>query len=549
MMFLLANVAGPEGGSALLVAELVIIAVVAIAVKWIRLPYTIALVAAGLGVGLLRAQHYIELDISLTPELVFTIFLPVLLFEAAFNLNFHHLRENAKPIALFAVPGVLLASLGVGYGLHYVLEMPLYSALVFGALISATDPISVLALFKQLKAPTRLATIVEGESLFNDGAAVVVFKILLALALTGKFSLPLGIAQFLAVSLGGLLIGAVLGYVISKITAMLDDHLIEITLSTILAFGSFIIAEHFHASGVMAVICAGLVHGNYGKSIGMSPNTQVMMSAFWEYAGFLMNSLVFLLIGTQVDLREISLDWRNIVLAFVMVVGVRFLVVAFLSPFCTLLKAPISGRWRAVIGWAGLRGSISMALAIGLPADLPWRREILLMTFGVVLLSLFLQGLTMPAMLRTLKIISPLSSQVVAYESKLADLLMKQKGLHALAELRDSHSIAADVYHRLADSLEAEVRDLKGELSQIALRQREIHAEQVRDARKAMMAAQMAALHNAYERGLISADVREQKLAELAEAQTRAGEEDFQAPGEQPSGPPEGKGEDLPSEA
>ncbi len=524
-MFLWANIAPAEHGSALLVAELVIIAAVALVVKWVRLPYTIALVTAGLGVGLLRAQHFIDLNIALTPELVFTIFLPVLLFEAAFNLNYHHLRENAKPIALFAVPGVVLASLGVGYGLHLGLGMPLAPALVFGALISATDPISVLALFKQLKAPSRLNTIVEGESLFNDGAAVVVFKILLALALTGKFSLTIGVLQFLAVSVGGLLCGIVLGYIVSKITALVDDHLIEITLSTILAYGSFIAAEHFGASGVMAVIAAGIVYGNYGKSVGMSPNTQVMMGAFWEYAGFLMNSLVFLLIGTQVDLRLLATKWQPILLAFVCVILSRSLVVAILSPLCGLMDKPISLKWRVVLAWAGLRGSISMALAIGLPLNLPWRDEILLMTFGVVILSLYLQGLTMPFLLRSLKVIAPVPDEVLAYETKLAHVLMRQRGLKALNALHSSHAIGQAVHDELSGPQEESLAVLQVELAELSRREVNIRREQLRDAHRVMTTAQMAALREAYERGLISTDVRDSLLMELAEAQVRDSQE------------------------
>jgi CPA1 family monovalent cation:H+ antiporter len=520
-----ANITPAEGGSALLVAELVIIAAVALVVKWIRLPYTIALVTAGLGVGLLRAQHFIDINIALTPELVFTIFLPVLLFEAAFNLNYHHLRENAKPIALFAVPGVILASLGVGYGLHLGLGMPLAPALVFGALISATDPISVLALFKQLKAPSRLSTIVEGESLFNDGAAVVVFKILLVLALTGKFSLAVGILQFLAVSLGGLLCGILLGFAVSKITALVDDHLIEITLSTILAYGSFIAAEHFGASGVMSVIAAGLVYGNYGKSVGMSPNTQVMMGAFWEYAGFLMNSLVFLLIGTQVDLRLLATKWQPILLAFVCVILARALVVAILAPLCGWLDKPISLKWRGVLAWAGLRGSISMALAIGLPLDLPWRNEILLMTFGVVILSLYLQGLTMPWLLRTWKVVEPIPEEVLAYENKLAHLLMHQRGLEQLHVLRSSHTIGTDVHDELSGPYQKSIALLHTELAELARQHGNIRQEQIRDAHKVMTTAQMAALRQAYEQGLISTEVKDRLLVELAESQIREGDE------------------------
>lgn len=518
MMTLLADATEQAMGSTLLVTELIIVAAVAIAVKWIRLPYTIALVTAGLGVGILRAQHFIAMDIVLTPELVFTIFLPVLLFEAAFNLNLHHLKENAKPIALFAVPGVILSSLFVGYGVHKFLGIPLNWALVFGALISATDPISVLAFFKQLKAPPRLSILVEGESLFNDGAAVVVFTIVLALAATGEFSLTAGLITFLMVSVGGLLLGVTLGYVVSKITALIDDHLIEITLSTILAYGSYIAAEHLGVSGVMAVIAAGLVYGTFGKEIGMSPNTQVMMAAFWEYAGFLMNSLVFLLIGTQVDLRLLARDWKGVLIAFVCVVAARFITMSVLVPIAGKIDRPISLRWHAVIVWAGLRGSISMALAIGLPFN-QYKGDILLMTFGVVILSLFLQGLSMPKLLRTLGVIGNSPDEVLFYESRLGRMLMKQSGIKTLRLLAANHSISRDVYEELATPLKDEAEKLQQELSELGRQQVSIRQEQIRDARKNVMTSQMASLREAYERGLISDSVRDSLIKELAEEQ------------------------------
>lgn len=514
-----ANAAASALGTPILVAELIVIAAVAIAVKWVRLPYTIALVAAGLGVGILRAQHFVELDVGLTPELVFTIFLPVLLFEAAFNFHLHHLKENVKTIALFSTPGLLIASTVVGYSLHWAIDMPLPSALVFGALISATDPISVMALFKQLKAPTRLSVVVEGESLFNDGAAVVLFKIFLALVLTGEFSLVAGVYQFVWVAAGGLLIGAALGYIISRLTAVIDDHLIEITLSTILAYGSYLCAEHFHVSGVMAVIAAGLVLGNLGKSVGMSPNTQIMMAAFWEYAGFLMNSLVFLLIGTQVDLRLLAGNWQRVLLAFVLVLAGRLVASILVAPFAARWDRPMPKSWYTILVWAGLRGSISMALAIGLPTTVPWRDEILLLTFGVVISSLFLQGLSMPWLLRKLKVVGGPSQEMLDYEKKLAELLMHQGALAELSRLLEEHSIHSAVHSELSKPHDEAVARLQGELLEMTQSNDELRREQIQDASRQVSTVQVAILRRALERGLVSSDTYRTLLDELAQAQ------------------------------
>lgn len=531
-MWLLSTAAAAEhaGGSiniVTLIPELIIIAIVAVAVKYVRLPYTIALVVAGLGVGLLKAAHYLELDIRLTPEMVFTVFLPALLFEAAFNLHYEHLRHNLKPILTLAVPGMILAATVVGYGLNYFLGLPLGAALVFGALISATDPISVLAIFKEMKAPPRLSVVVEGESLLNDGAAVVVFKILLGLALYNQFSLVNGIGQFLVVALGGLLLGLSLGYIVSRITAAIDDHLIEITLSTILAYGTYLVAEHMHVSGVVAVIAAGLVYGNYALHIGMSPNTQMMMRAFWEYMGFLMNSLVFLLIGTQVDLRLIADEWQPVLIAFAVVVLARAVAVFVLTPLVNLVDKPIPGAWQCVMVWAGLRGSISMALAMGLPATLEGRDRILLMTFGVVLLSLFLQGLTMRPVLGFFDLLGK-SQRLIGYEVKLGTLLAHERALRELNRLRGQYHITEDIFEELAAPHKEAITMLETQLKEMGREDETIRDEQVQDAARNVLAAQVSAVRDAYTRGLISDDAMEQIMANLSEQEVAI--DDLHAP-------------------
>lgn len=514
----LANVTAGEGaygGVAVLLTELMIVATVALIVKHIKLPYTIALVAAGLSIGILRAQHYVELDLKLTPDLVFIIFLPALLFEAAFNLHLHDLKKNIRPILIMAIIGVLMAALGVGYALHWIVGLPLGAALVFGALISATDPISVLAIFKELKAPARINILVEGESLLNDGAAVVIFKIILAFALTGQFSLGASLVQFLVVSLGGLVIGAASGYLISQLNRNVDDHLIEVTLSTILAYGSYLVAEHFHASGVMSVIAAGIVYGNYGRRIGMSPNTRMMMGVFWEYVGFLMNSLVFLLIGTQVNLGLLAGEWKMIIIAFVAVIVVRTVVVAILAPIFRLVDKPIPFSWHAVLVWAGLRGSISMALAMGLPSSMEKRDDIILITFGVVILSLFLQGLSMPKLLRALKIIG-VSRPVYEYEKRLGKVIIHDKALQELRKLRENLFLSPEPYRELEKIHRSKFEEAEYALEDLNDGEEEILLEQKKDAIKLVTNAQLAALHEANDRGLISDEAMEYLVNYLA---------------------------------
>jgi len=414
-----------------------------------------------------------------------------------------------------AVVGVLMAALGVGYALHFLLGVPLSAALVFGALISATDPISVLAIFKELKAPPRINILVEGESLLNDGAAVVIFKIILAFAITGQFSLGQSLLTFIMVSFGGIAIGAMAGLMFSLITKHVDDHLIEVTLSTILAYGSYLAAEHVGASGVMSVIAAGIIFGNYGRRVGMSPRTRMMMGVFWEYVGFLMNSLVFLLIGTQVNLSLLATESKLIVATFAIVIVVRALIVLILAPVFRVIDKPIPFSWHAVLVWAGLRGSISMALAMGLPNTIPFREDIILMTFGVVILSLFLQGLTMPKLLRGLKIIG-VTRPVYEYEQRLGKVLIHDRALAELKRLKADLFIRPEPYQELADFHQAQLYEAEAALNALGEGEEMILEEQKHDAMKVIRDAQVHSLHDACDRGLLSTEALDYLINYLA---------------------------------
>lgn len=445
--------------------------------------------AVGLLVGLTRP--YFMLQVQLTPELLFTVLLPALLFEAAIHLPAALVRRNLRPILILAVPGMVISALMTGWGMHWVLDFPWLPSLVFGALISATDPISVLALFKQLKAPQSLAVIVEGESLLNDGAAVVLFNLLLA----GETSLAKGVGLFFFESIGGLAIGAALGWLVSRITERIDDHLIEVTFSTILAYSSFLIAQQAHTSGVMAVIAAGLIYGNQAMDrSSMSVNTRLSLANTWEYLGFLCNSLVFLLIGTQVDLSKLSGFAVPILIAFCIVSGARALALFALAPFTR-----VPWRWQPVIFWAGLRGSIAMAL--GMALVLPEREELLLLTFGVVLLSVFVQGLTVKPLLRWLKIIER-SLPVLEYETRLGELMAHERALAVLHKSKSRYHISDEVFNELAEPLRKSIERLRNELPQFETQ--EVLDEQRIDAGHLVAAAQRLGLRDALMKGLIS---------------------------------------------
>jgi len=481
-----------------LIGELLIISLVAVFAKWARLPYTIALVGAGL---LLTLSRPFPLHLQLTPELLFLVLLPALLFEAGIHLPLQVLRRNLSQVVLLAGPGMLLTAVFVGYGVHFCLGMALPAALVFGALISATDPISVLALFRRLNAPKNLAVVVEGESLFNDGAAVVLFNILLTFAQGGAISLGKGVAHFGIEAFGGLALGAALAWLMWRVHQQIDDHLVEVTLSTVLAYGSYLVAQHFHLSGVMAVIAAGLIYGRYAMTSSMSLNTRISLTHSWEYLGFLGNSLVFLLIGTQVDVAQLSVQAWPIAVAFAVVLVSRGLALVLLAPLLRL-----DWKWLLVVFWAGLRGSIAMALAMAL--TLPERDLILALTFGVVVLSVFLQGLSMPALLRWLKI-GDQSPQLLEYETYLGELLAQQRALVTLRQGKGRYHLSPSVYEEFEAPISKRIEELKAKLEQSINEQPAVQQEQRSDMEKLIQSSRRQALREALASGLISDSVYE----------------------------------------
>lgn len=370
------------------------------------MPYTLALVIVGLAIS---PMHFLP-PVHISPDLILLIFLPALLFEAAWSLKLKALKANLVPILLLAIVGVSFSVGIIGSIIHYGIGLSWSSALLFGAIISATDPVSVLALFKKLGAPLRLSVIIEGESLLNDGTAVVIFRILIGIVI-GTTTVKSGgglvlnsLQVFVVVVLGGLIVGGLVGFFVSKVTSYFDDHLLEITLTTIAAYGSFLLAETLHVSPVIAVLTTGVIIGNYGWNVGMSAQTQIAVDSFWEYAAFVVNSLVFLLIGLEIPLSLLRENLMNIAWALLAMIVARILVIYGLVALSNLFTERVSIRWQHVLFWGGLRGSLSIALVLSLPLVLSDRTQLVAMTFGIVIFSLLVQGLTISPLLRLLKI-------------------------------------------------------------------------------------------------------------------------------------------------
>ena len=379
---------------------------IAILAKRLRAPYTVALVAGGLILSALRLPHLSPLDPGqrpnwLTPDVILIVFLPALVFEGSVKLNVRDLLRSSAPLLLLANLGVLLAALVTGYLVHWTIGLPVEIALLFGAIISATDPISVLAIFNNLRMDKRLSLIVEGESLLNDGTAAALFQIVLAGIMAGHLSISKGVGEFLLAVVGGASLGSLLGYAASKLTRRIDDPEVQITLTAVVAYSSYLLAYQLHLSGILATASAGLIVGNLGTR-NCSAQTKTAMQSFWAYIAFIMNSLVFLLIGLEIHVDALLLSWRPALLAVGAVLAGRALSVYLLVPVSNTLTEKIPLRWQHVIVWGGLRGALALALALSLGSTFPDRTLVLDLTFGVVMFSILVQGLTVKPLLKVL---------------------------------------------------------------------------------------------------------------------------------------------------
>ena len=373
--------------------------VVGVCAKFVRVPYTIALVLAGLAVAILGAAPE---GIVITQELILVLLLPPLLFQAGLHLDIDVLRKKAVPVVILAVPGVLLSMVLVAVAVRPFLGSSAWlPALLFGAMLAPTDPISVIAILKTAKAPRRLRTLIEGESLFNDGTGVVLFLILFAAVFTldgqsQDLSVVDGTMQFIKVAGLGVVFGLGFGLIAFWILRRLNDHVLENAITIVLAWGSFIVAEQSGASGVIAVVVAGLIIGNYGTKLAMSEQTIQTINTFWESIDFLVNSIVFLLIGFELqDIGGLPALLQVDVLLAVLATFVAIMVARAIMVYPTAFTI---GRhwpkgWKHVVFWSGLKGSIPLALVLGLP-DGELKNTLVPIAFGVVLMSLLLQGLT-----------------------------------------------------------------------------------------------------------------------------------------------------------
>jgi CPA1 family monovalent cation:H+ antiporter len=373
-------------------------ALVAMLTRRLRMPYTVGLVLAGM--GLYFFHFYIKWHLS--KDLIFSVFLPPLVFEAALFISWREFKRDLPVVALLATVGVLLAATLTAAGMHYALDWDWASAVVFGVLIAATDPVSVIATFKEARVHGRLRLLIEAESLLNDGTAAVAFVAVLGV-LAGDHQDFISISGALLMTIvGGALIGAVVASGFMLLAGRTPDYLVEITFTTLAAYGSFFVAEHFHVSGVLAALTAGLVVGNFRSSALITDAGRHALEPFWEYVAFIANSLIFLLIGAQEAQQHFNGLWLPVVVAILLVTLGRAMAIYPLCAVFSRSRLKVDSRHQHVLFWGGLRGALALALALALPDDLPHHDAIITLTFAVVAFSVFALGLTITPLLRWL---------------------------------------------------------------------------------------------------------------------------------------------------
>jgi CPA1 family monovalent cation:H+ antiporter len=360
------------------------------------IPASSGLVVAGLGLALLPGT----INIPLTKDLIFDAFLPPLVFEAALYINWSELRKDSAVIVTLATVGVLITAGVTAVGMHYLVKWSWEAAGLFGILVGATDPVSVIATFKEAGVRSRLRLLLEAESLFNDGVAAVAFSAAI-LWILGEKVTTYDIARTLLTSVfGGIFCGAVITSAILLLAGRTKDHLTEITLTTVAAYGSFLLADRLQLSGVLASLTAGLIVGNTGYL--RSIHSRQAVESFWEYAAFVANSFIFVLIGVQMVEQHFTSVASIVPIAILITMVAR---AAAVYPCCALFAgstAWVLPRHQHILFWGGLRGALALALALGLPSQLAYREEIIATVFGIVIFSIFVQGLTIKPLLRGL---------------------------------------------------------------------------------------------------------------------------------------------------
>ena len=461
------------------VGLLLTVAVLAMLARKLHIPYPILFVIGGL---LLGSIHGLP-KVTLNPDLVFLFFLPPLLFPAALFTSWRDFRLNLRPIALLAIGLVLFTTIAVAYLAHYFMHLPLAVGFVLGAIISPPDAIAATAIAERLKIPRRIITILEGESLVNDATALVAYSFAIAAVKTGSFSLAHASVQFFIVGIGGILVGLGVGWLAQQFHKRVDDAPIEITVSLLTPFAAYLLAERLKVSGVLAVVTAGLYLGRRMPEL-LTFKTRLQGGPVWEMVEFLLNGFVFILIGLQLPtvLHALSgheipiqrLVWYALLISLaVILVRILWVFPAAYLPrllFKSIRKRDPYPKWQhvTIIGWTGMRGVVSLAAALAIPLTMdempdgpPFedRDLILFLTFIVILVTLVVQGLSLPLLIRWLGVKDDGSMEK---EERQARLKANQTALARLNEIGKCDPVKADALQRLRVEYEDHIRQVEG---------------------------------------------------------------------------------------
>jgi Na+/H+ antiporter len=451
---------------------LIVVATLAIVAKKVALPYPVLLVIGGLALGFVPGLPAVQLS----PEIVFLFFLPPLLYPAATFTSWRDFRANLRPILLLAIGLVLLTAVVVAAVAHASTGLPWPAAFVLGAIVSPPDAVAATAITNRLRVPRSIVTVLDGESLVNDATALVAYRFGIAAMMSGTFSLPEAIGRFILVALGGTAIGLGVGWLAAHVQRRLDDPPVQMTISLLTPFAAYIPSERFHVSGVLAVVSAGLFLGWRGPQI-LTARTRLNIYVFWEMVVFLLNGLIFVLIGLQLprilhtpsghSLRQ--LIWQGALISFVAIVvriawvcastnGMRLMSAAFHKP------NPYPAPWQnaAIIAWTGMRGVVSLAAALAVPLTLsngnpfPGRDYILFVTFCVILATLVLQGLSLPVLIHRLGVVD---DGLANLEERTARLKANEAAVAYLKEV--DKQFPADLLERLRAEYDDRIRQLE----------------------------------------------------------------------------------------
>ncbi len=471
------------------VGLLVVAAGVQAASKRFKVPFSVGLVLVGALIGLLAGRiDFLQplAAVEVNPDVVLFVFLPTLIFQSAFHLDARALRENLAPTLTLAVPGLLLSTAVIGgimrtaapwVGVH----LDWAEALLLGSILSATDPVAVIALFGQLGAPKRLTVLVEGESLFNDATAIVLSRIIIAVMAAGTLTsgaLAVGALQFLVVFFGGLVVGWALALAAGWAMGELGgDEFLEITLTTILAYLSFYVAEHWlHVSGVMAAVAAGVVMGGWGKA-KITPSMVGYLEHFWNYMAGVANALIFLMVGLTVDLGSLMSALPVLLWVVLAMLVSRAVVVYTFVPLLGRLPGsdPIDFSYQTVMFWGGLRGGIALAIALSLPAAVGSRELFITLAVGAVLFTLLAQGLTIEAVVKHFRLdVPPLSDRMARIEGLIA---AKRRTLEEIPQLRAGGLFSPRIAEEMTARCGSALDEYRGKLDELRAREMDVSEE------------------------------------------------------------------------